>query len=136
NGDALEPGIVNPDSGEPSLMLLGNTFYFNPANEPLVFLSFNFDENEPLNSEPAWNFYINDVSSRYSALQMMFASGFSGNRHYALKFEPLTGVNESVEMENNPEDWVYHKEKLRLGGSNPPETVYPSFAFINGFNGI
>ncbi len=136
NGDILDPGVINPETGAPSFVNFYSTLYLNPVNEPIVLFSFNYTENEPFGGDPVWNFYINDVSSRYSALQMMIGAGFSDNRYYALKYNPLNGISESVEIENEPGDWVYHKEKINFGGNNPPEAVYPVFAFNSGFDGV
>lgn len=62
--------------------------------------------------EDSWNFYINDVSERYSYLQAYSAIRQDGT-FFASKYDQITGVSGSLTLQNNPGDYVFHEEKFQ-----------------------
>jgi hypothetical protein len=85
--------------------------------------------------EPWWNFYISDVSDRYSFMQNIIGIAYDGGNYFT-KYETLTGISGSVALENNPEDWMFHQEKLQpspLGEA--AGIVYCGFSTINAWEG-
>lgn len=111
NGNVLKPGIPNPDLNISSGALFRRTFFFNPTNKG--FANQTFIWGNEFAEVPVWNFYINDVSDRYSILNSLVAIGYEGDDHYFTKFETLEGVTESVSLANDPQDWTLHQEKIQ-----------------------
>src|SRR5690606_5563390 len=64
------------------------------------------------NDLPTWDFYVNDLSDRYSILQGAIGAGYNGE-YYSIKHEALTGITQSVEIANSPENLVFHQEKFQ-----------------------
>lgn len=111
NGDLLEPGVPNPELNISSGALFRRTFFFNPTQKG--FANQTFIWGSEFAEVPVWNFYINDVSDRYSIINSLVAIGYEGDNHYFTKFETLEGVVESVSLENDPQDWTLHQEKIQ-----------------------
>lgn len=111
NGDLLEPGIPNPDLNSNSGALFRRTFFFNPSQKG--FANQTFIWGNEFADVPVWNFYINDVSDRYSIINSLIAIGYVGDDHYFTKFETLEGVTASVALANDPQDWTLHHEKIQ-----------------------
>lgn len=118
NGDILQPGTVNPTTGNPSMLLVDNLIYFTPLNVGIFGINYIRDIPFEPEQDPIWNFYINDISDRYAIIQSMIGSGYEQG-YYFSKIETLMGVDASVALENNPENWVQHTENFQpspLGG--------------------
>lgn len=118
NGDILQPGTVNPTTGNPSILLVDNLIYFTPLNGGISGSSYMWDSPFEPEQDPIWNFYINDISDRYAIIQKMIGTGYEQG-YYFSKIETLMGVDASVALENNPENWVQHTENFQpspLGG--------------------
>lgn len=111
NGNVLTPGVANPTTGSPSTMYFDRSVYFNPVNSSMSGVS--FVRNEPFEGEgSAWNFYINDVSDRYTIFQTLVGWGYDQGNYFT-KYESLLGVQESVSLENNPDAWTLHTEQFQ-----------------------
>lgn len=132
NGDFLEPGI-DPGTGQTSFMYFSTDFYFHPAQS--VPYSKSFFGDAPFADDPIWNFYINDLSNRYSVANRFISIGES--IHYFSKLNTLNGITESVLLENNPEDWVFHREKFKPSpfGESSGE-VHPSLTMMTLYDDI
>ncbi len=124
NGQPLEPGVYNPEIELNSGMIFNRMLHFRPSD--LLILNENFIWEFAFDDEPVWNFYINDVSERYSVLQSFIGYGSLDDVNYFCKLPSLNGINESISIENNPEEYVFHTENFRPGASNT-EGVYPGF---------
>lgn len=61
--------------------------------------------------EPEWNFYINNVSNRYSFIQSLIGAGFPQGTYFT-KFKTIMGVNNDVSIANNPAEWSHHTQKF------------------------
>ncbi|MFA7686897.1 MAG: T9SS type A sorting domain-containing protein [Moheibacter sp.] len=137
DGNFLEPGVYNPETDTYSTTFFERSLYFN-SYLPFSNVYMN-TVNAPIEDSPGWNFYINNVSNRYSIAQSFFHSGNEeeNRTNYILKFSTLHGITESVEIENNPEDWLFHMEKFKpssLGESSGD--TYPGFLTNTLYNGL
>lgn len=137
DGNLLEPGVLNPETGINSTMFFDRTIFFLPDFPKNSYTS-SYTYGVPFYGDsPAWNFYVNNVSDRYSMAQTGGGIWHEGNLNYFSKFPTLNGVTESVTLENNPEDWVYHQEKLKstpLGES--VGIVHPAVSTLPVFDGM
>lgn len=135
NGNNLEPGVLNSQTGNYSEIFFDRFLYFLPLNFDISLHSYIWDTSF-YGEDPIWNFYINDVSDRYAVIQSAIGTGYEGNNNYFNKFATLKGITESVILENSQEDWVFHREKFQqsaLGVSSGK--VYPAFSTLNTYNG-
>lgn len=127
NGEILEP-----EDGVGGSIYFARHLYFNPAN--LVTIGDFYSETDPFGGAgPAWNFYINNVSNRYSIIQTLMGVRYDQGNYFN-KYETITGVGGNVSIENNPADWSYHSELFqptKLGDSQ----VAPAFFAASTFNG-
>ena len=140
NGALLRPGVLDTNSGtitggnaEP---IADRIFYFNPTNTRIADFGFLWSYKQSEEEAPIWNFYINNISERYTIAQNIFAVGHEGDNYFS-KYPLLTGVSGSVDLENNPEDYVFHLEKFQpsvLGEST--ETFYTSISTYNTWQGV
>lgn len=112
NGLTLNPGVINPNTGNPSFIAIDKTISLitEEVNRQLINSRYYWDT--PMSSEPVWNFYINNVSNRYAFISFLAGIEYP-NGDYFTKFETLSGVNESLELKNNPDDWVFHIESFQ-----------------------
>lgn len=127
NGEVLEP-----ESGVGGSISFDRYLYFNPKDFAVI--GDNYSANDPLGGQdPAWNFYISDVSNRYSIIQALIGVGFDQGNYYN-KFETLSGIEGPVAVQNDPADWSYHTEMFQptqLASS----TVAPAYFAASTFNG-
>ncbi|MGB3345189.1 MAG: T9SS type A sorting domain-containing protein [Aequorivita sp.] len=108
-------------------------FYFNPINK--VTTSDFLNEDEPVGgADPDHNFYINDVSSRYSIIQSLKTISISHANYYT-KFQTLTGIDNSVSLQNDPTAWSYHEENFQPTKVALSE-VFQAHFVASTFNGI
>lgn len=114
NGELLEPGIISEDwtevIGGNADVLATNMLLFNPTNEIVsIFIGnwgFKIDEDDRPN-----DFYINDVSDRYKILQDRIAISYDVE-FYFTKYDHST-TSSSMTFQNDPENYVLHKEKFQ-----------------------
>lgn len=115
NGEDLKPGIMDPDTGEVTggtAEVYGTTYvYFHPK-EWTPFISYYLWENSQGVVDEIWNFYLSDVSDRYSFIHTNIALGYNGEG-YASKYDIITNVNSSITLQNEPDEWVSHEEKFQ-----------------------
>jgi len=131
NGEILQPGVVNTNTGLPALVLFDCIIKFNITG---VESGFSYMQDAPFSEDPVWNFYINNVSNRYSIIHSFIGEGYEQG-DYFIKFETVMGIDTSVSIENNPNTWVFHTEAFQpsnLGGDG----VYPGFSTSITFDGI
>lgn len=131
NGNILEPGVTNTETGLPSGMGFYKSLYLNPVNS-FVFTTFNYTE-DTFEEDSIWDFYINNVSNRYSIIPTLIGVGFGENKYYFSKYNPLNGINTSFTFENEISDWVYHHEEFNV---NLSESSYPRIDVEVLFNGV
>ena len=92
------------------------SLYYNPTD--LVAIGDYYFTTPVSGQEPEWNFYINEVSDRYSFIQSLIGAGFSQGTYFT-KFKTITGVNGDVSIANNPADWSHLTQKFQsTKGSN------------------
>ena len=96
--------------GAGSSIYFNRMFYFNPMDF-VTGADFYFSYPEP-GQDPEWNFYINDVTDRYSIIQTLIGAG-SEEGDYFTKFETINGITESISISNNPANWSYHTEAFQ-----------------------
>ena len=124
NGQILEPGAQDPETGNPSIVLFNQIVRFLPANITHMYA---YNLNAPHEGgESWWNFYINDVSDRYVVTNDFTGIGF-GEAYYFTKFETLSGISGSVVLENDPDDWAFHSEQFQPSPLGESGGVYPGF---------
>lgn len=111
NGEILDPGIINPLTNMPSLVSMDKLIILETENGNITFGASYF-LGMPFEAEPIYNYYINNISNRYDIISCFVGIEFS-NGDYFTKFETLSGVNESIMLENNPDDWVFHIESFQ-----------------------
>ncbi|MBF8457005.1 T9SS type A sorting domain-containing protein [Kaistella sp. G5-32] len=103
NGDLFPAGVSGYFSFQRSL-------YFNPTD--FVTIGDYFFTSPVDGQEPEWNFYINNVSNRYSFIQSLIGTGFPEGTYFT-KFKTVTGVNNDISIANNPADWSHHTQKFQ-----------------------
>jgi len=125
NGETLKPGVLNSEGNILSSMNLDRFFLFLPSN--LGVYGYNYLLEEPSEGEGfAWDFYINEVSARYLISNSVFGTGFEGGSYFT-KFA-LNGIDASISLENNPDNWVHHKERFQLSPIAEPQEAVVGFA--------
>lgn len=134
NGEILQPGVLNPNTGHSAIILFDRSLYFNSMS--FLALSDAYVEFDAfdIKQSPVWNFYINDVSSRYSIIQSLVGYGYQQGDYFT-KYETIVGLDESVSFEINPQDWTYHTEMFQpsqLGVSG----VFKGYSTTPTFNGL
>jgi hypothetical protein len=103
--------ILEPEAGVGGAINFNRFLNFNPID--LVPTYDYYSEVDPFGgADAAWNFYINDVSSRYSIIQTLIGKGYSQGLYFN-KYETITGIDEPVSLENDPADWSYHEETFQ-----------------------
>lgn len=134
NGEPLQPGILNSETGGYSAINYTRINYFLPLNLIISGATDLYDT--PFGEHgPTWDFYINDVSDRYSFTQNLIAHGNEENNHYFCRYSTITGITESVLLQNDPSDWVFHTEKFQPSLLGMNGEVYPAFLALNSYNG-
>ena len=103
NGDLFPAGVLGYFSFQRSL-------YYNPTN--IITFGDYFFTSPVDGQEPEWNFYINNVSNRYSFIQTLIGAGFPQGTYFT-KFKTVTGINTAISIANNPADWSYHTQKFQ-----------------------
>ncbi|SMC33003.1 T9SS type A sorting domain-containing protein [Moheibacter sediminis] len=134
NGEPLEPGVYNENTDSYSMMFFDRTLYFNPSNTKIAYYSYAWGSQ--FTGDPVWNFYINDVSERYSIVQSAIGTGYESGNNYFSKFPTITSIDQSLTIHNNPEDYAFHEEKIQpspLGVSSG--NLHPGFSTISTYNG-
>lgn len=102
-----ENGDLFPASG---YFFFQRTLYYNPTE--YVTIGDYFFTSTVDGQEPEWNFYINNVSNRYSFIQTLIGGGFPEGS-YSAKFKTITGIHGDVSIANNPADWSYLSQKFQ-----------------------
>lgn len=131
NGEALEPGIEDPVTGEPAVVFFSRNIIFNPTSGTVGGILYMSDI--PSDDNPIWNFYINNVSNRYSIIHNFTGLGYEMG-YYFTKFETLQGIENSKVLENNPESWVYHLEAFQPSNL-ATGSIHPGYSTSTIFNG-
>lgn len=130
NGELLGPGIINPETGNPSLIIFTRMIRFIESNNIAAIniykLGMEFED------EPVWNFYINDVSDRYGISQT-FLGALYGKDNYYTRYSSMLGISESRDFENDPNDWTLHVEKFQPSAVNQSD-VYTSYSTVTTYN--
>lgn len=127
NGEILEP-----ESGVGGTIIFERHLYFNQLNT--VIASDIYFEVDPFGGAgPTWNFYINDLSNRYSIIQTLRGAGYQQGNYFS-KYETITGINASVALQNDPADWSYHEENFQPTQS-AGFTIAPAYFAASTFNG-
>lgn len=91
--------------GSGGYFFFNRSFYFNPSE--FVALS-NYYFTSPIQGQdPEWNFYINNVSNRYSIVESLTASGYPQGDYFT-KFQTISGISQAVSIANDPLKWSYH----------------------------
>lgn len=111
-GETLRPEPFG--SGPRAKSAFSQHFIFNPA-DMVVWNTFSFwvalggsgDERED-----SWNFYINDISDRYSFIHFYNAVRHDG-LFFASQFESIDGFNNDSSYQNDPEDYIFHQDKFQ-----------------------
>ena len=125
NGDLL----LDIDGG---FITFQRFFYFNPINK--VTTSDFLSEDAPVGgADPEHNFYINNLSSRYSIIQFLKTSSIS-QPNYFTKFQTLTGIDNAVSLQNDPTAWSYHEENFQPSKVALSE-VFQAHFVASTFNG-
>lgn len=115
NGDDIAPGEIDPVTGEISggnANVYATTYLYFAPRSWTPFISYYLWENSAGNNGEFWNFFISDVSDRYSAFHTNLGIGYGGEG-YASKYPTLQGVSNSAVLQNNPEEWVLHHEDFQ-----------------------
>ena len=124
--------ILQPEEGAGGYLFFKRLLYFNPSS--LVALGDYYFLVDPFTGQgPEWNFYINDVSPRYSVIQTLHGNGFEVGTYFS-KFETVTGIDGSLSIANNPAAWSYHTELFQttqLGDY----TIAPAYYIASTYNG-
>lgn len=120
-------GILQADPGNGSYIFFFRSFYFNPMNTVM------FGEYYIFVQDADWNFYINNVSSRYSVIETLMGSSFPQGSYFS-KFETITGIDGPVSIENNPVAWSYHTEMFQPT-QVADDPLAPAYATATTFNG-
>jgi len=125
NGEALNPGVYNPQTELNSGMVFNRIIHFQPSDLRVMDEAYIWEF--PFENDPVWNFYINDVSDRYSVSQFFIGYGNEDNINYFNKMPSLTGIAEPAEIQNDPEEYIWHVEKLQPTLLNEGENKFPGF---------
>lgn len=132
-GTAIEPGIPNPQNGENSIVSLDSYHYFNPTNT--MFLTKIHAIDNPVPGDNRWNFYINNVSNRYTFIHNAAVRNYK-NGYYFSKFPELSNISGNADISNDPSKWVSHQEKFEpslLGATNDLNKGYATLTLMNGY---
>ncbi|MFA5618787.1 MAG: T9SS type A sorting domain-containing protein [Weeksellaceae bacterium] len=132
NGNPLEPGVYNPDIETNSQIVFDRIINFNPNPESNYTNGYWWGE--PFENEPIWNFNISDVSNRYSIIQSFFNLLNADDVYYFSKLTTLEGISESINLEINQDDWVFHREKFASSPFSDSSEIYTGFYAQNIFN--
>ena len=128
DGNDLKPGEYNPDTGEiegGTANVYATTYlYFEPKNWT-PYVSYYLWENSLGNVGEFWNFYVSETSDRYSFIHSNLGVGYDNNG-YVSKYPTITNVSSSLNLQNEPDEWVVHNEKFRpsIEGENQGEFYY------------
>lgn len=128
NGELLNPGVNNPQTNVPSNIIFDRSMYFLPTKNSLNNSTYMW-EVPFLDDDSVWSFYVSDLSERYS-IPLSFIGTHFEDGNYFTKFETLNGISESVLIENNPEDWVFHTEEFQPSQINEGE-IFSAFSTLN-----
>ncbi|HLW33166.1 MAG TPA: T9SS type A sorting domain-containing protein [Aequorivita sp.] len=127
NGEILEP-----EAGAGGYIFFDRYLYFTPTN--LVTIGDNYFETDPFGGADAtWNFYINNVSNRYSIIQTLMGAGYEQGLYFK-KYETLSGIQGPVSIENDEKDWSYHTELFQPTQLADSE-IAPAYFAASTFNG-
>jgi len=129
NGGVLEPGTYDPETETSSVVVFDRVVRFIPGN---ITAAYEYILTAPFEEGALWNFYINDVSDRYAVTNTFIGRGF-GEEHYFSKFETLSGVSNSVSLENDPDKWAFHIEKFQPSLLGEAGGVYPAYSTLSTF---
>ena len=128
NGEILEP-----NAGFVGHIFFDRTLYFNPTD--LITINDNYFLIDPFGGQdPDWNFYINDVSDRYSIIQTLVGIGYDQGDYFT-KFETIAGIEDAVSLANNPTDWSHHSEIFQTSQVGDDD-VSKAFFFASTYNGL
>ncbi len=119
--------ILKADPGNGSYIFFFRSLYFNPMNTAM------FGEYYIFVQDADWNFYINNVSSRYSVIETLMGSSFPQGSYFS-KFETISGIDGPVSIENNPAAWSYHTEMFQPT-QVADDPLAPAYATATTFNG-
>lgn len=114
-GELLEPGIISGDFtqviGGSATVLATNHILFTPSDYIVSSFTgnwgFKFDDHSQPNE-----FYINNVSERYTVLLERIGLSYSG-AFYFTKYTS-TNISGSLTLQNNPDDYILHQEKFQV----------------------
>lgn len=108
-GDNLRPEPW--EDGVKAIPAFDQQVFFHPLDIS-IFVSYGAWFSTTEGEGNLWNFYVNDVSDRYSFIQ-----SFSAVKHdgvfYAMKDDVINVVSGSLMLGNNPGNYVYHREKFQ-----------------------
>lgn len=115
DGNDLKPGIIDNGTGE----VIGGTanvyattyLYFEPKDWT-PFINYYLWENSNGNVNEFWNFYVSDLSERYSFIHTNVGAGYDGEG-YVSKYDIITNINASRTLQNIPSEWVTHENKFQ-----------------------
>lgn len=127
NGNILEPVVAG------GYILFQRLFYFNPINS-VIFGDY-YSTFDPFGGQdPDWNFYINNVSDRYSFIQTLKGQNFDLGSYFS-KFQTITGIQGAVSIANDPGNWSYHTEQFQptIVANDP---IHPANFTASTYNGF
>lgn len=108
-GETLKPEPFG--NGVRAIPSFTQSFAFNPT-DMVIFNSMTFWVSQGSSDAQMWDFYINDVSERYS-----FFHAYNAVRHdgmfFASQFESANGFDSSASYQNDPNDYIFHQEKFQ-----------------------
>ena len=104
NGDVIED-ITG------GFIIFQRYFYLNPMNK-VITNDFLVEDSPTDDEDPEHNFYINDLSNRYSIIQSLGTTSMV-HPNYFTKFETITGITGFVSLQNDPAAWSYHEENFQ-----------------------
>lgn len=130
NGELLEPGKMDAETENPSLIVFTRIIRFIESNNIAAINIYKMGME--LEDEPAWNFYMNDVSDRYGISQTFLGAQY-GKDNYYTKYNSMLGISESRNFENDPNDWTLHVEKFQPSAVNQSD-IYTSYSTVMTYN--
>lgn len=139
DGNDLEPGIVDPDTGEVTggtANVYATTYVYYKSKKWTPFICYYLWENSDGVENEIWNYYISDVSNRYAFIHTNLGLGYNGEG-YVSKYETLDdGVNTPLNLQNIPDEWVTHEQAFQpsILGENQSEFYY-GFSNWDIYNG-